>query len=552
MILTLTGPRGSGDRDTRTLRNGTLSIGRAPGNDWVLPDPDRHLSKTHCLIVAAGGRYMLTDTSTNGVFVNGASERVPRNGQVELTDGDEVCLGDYTITLSEEAGAPAARHAPPAPGVVPRGDPLADLGVLNSAGLADDPFAAPPPAGFVHPIAAPPRGALRANDPFDLADDANRPSLRDPDADFFHGVTPSEQWQGPSQADHADAPVHAFDAPKPVAVTNFGELDIDALLGDTPPGGAPASPAPHPVPTRHPEQPPVPVLHQPVPTSLSAMDDIDALLGDTPPTGAAAPPARDLPATPRRIAQPQPVPGTPRPVAAQPPQETDQPPGDPFDQSAPGAPARAPRPWAQGSATASVPASVPADAARLVAAFLDGAGVADLNLGADPQAAMRSAGVVFRAMVEGLRQVLISRTAIKNEFRVEQTMLRARDNNALKFSITTEDALAALLQPNRPGYQPPVKAAQEAFDDVRGHELAVISGMQTALMALLRRFEPGALEKRLMPGMLDSLVPAARKARTWELFCTTYKDIARDAEGDFQSVFGREFARAYDEQARKL
>jgi predicted component of type VI protein secretion system len=79
-----------------------------------------------------------------------------------------------------------------------------------------------------------------------------------------------------------------------------------------------------------------------------------------------------------------------------------------------------------------------------------------------------------------------------------------------------------------------------------------MAGMQTALMALLRRFEPGALEKRLMPGMLDHLLPAARKARTWELFCATYKDIARDAEGDFQSVFGREFARAYDEQVRKL
>jgi type VI secretion system protein len=188
----------------------------------------------------------------------------------------------------------------------------------------------------------------------------------------------------------------------------------------------------------------------------------------------------------------------------------------------------------------------------LVAAFLDGAGVADLNLGADPEAAMRAAGAVFRALVDGLRQVLISRAAIKNEFRVEQTMLRARDNNALKFSVTIEDALAALLQPSRPGYQPPLKATQEAFDDVRGHELAVMAGMQTALMSLLRRFEPGALEKRLMPGMLDSLLPGARKARTWELFCATYKDIAREAEGDFQSVFGREFARAYDEQARKL
>jgi type VI secretion system protein len=193
----------------------------------------------------------------------------------------------------------------------------------------------------------------------------------------------------------------------------------------------------------------------------------------------------------------------------------------------------------------------PTDAGRLLAVFLEGAGATGISLGTDPEAALRAAGEVFRTMVEGLRQVLISRAAVKNEFRVEQTMLRARDNNALKFSVTTEDAVAALLQPGRPGYMPPLQAAQEAFDDVRSHEMAVMAGVQTALVGLLKRFEPSALERRLQPGALD-ILPAARKARTWELFCDTYKEIAREAEDDFQSVFGREFARAYAAQVRKL
>lgn len=543
MILTLTGPRGSGDRDTRTLRNGTLSIGRAPGNDWVLPDPDRQLSKTHCMIVAAGGRYVLTDVSTNGVFINGASERLPRNGQVELTDGDEIGLGDYTITLREGAAEPVAAHAPVAPAGVPRGGPLADPGELTPDPLADDPFDTPPPAGFVHPIAAPPPAASRGNDPFDLADEANRVPRHDPDADFFRGVTPSEQWHGPSQADNVDAPAHVFAAPNPVPVTNFDELDIDALLGDTPPGRAPERPLPQPVPA-------APAMRQAVPTPVS---DIDALLGDVPPAAPAVSAASDRSAALRPTGQAQPVPVAP-PAAAL-PHGTDHLLSDPFGEPVSAAPPVARRPVprpAPAVAAASLPTPLAADATRLVAAFLAGAGVADLNLGADPEGAMRAAGALFRALVEGLRQVLFSRAAIKNEFRVEQTMLRARDNNVLKFAVTTEDALTALLQPNRPGYQEPLTAAQEAFDDVRGHELAVMAGMQTALMALLRRFEPGALEKRLMPGMLDNLLPAARKARTWELFCATYKDIARDAEGDFQSVFGREFARAYDEQVRKL
>ena len=470
MPLTLTLAGGSGSRDARTLSRGTLSIGRTPGNDWVLPDPERQLSKTHCVIAAAGGHYLLTDLSTNGVFVNGSTERVPRNGEVELTDGDEIRLGEYVIMVAETAASAAdprgAGYVPPGPGGLGHDDPFGSVGNLTPDPLGSDPlddaFGAAARPGFVHPIAAPPP-ALRPEDPFDLAEEAKRAPRIDPDDDLFRGITPAESWQGPSQPDNADAPVHVFAAPQPIATTNFDELDIDALLGDEPPV---------------PNSPP--------------------LAGGVRGGGAGAVP------TP-----------TPPPAAL------------------PAAP---------------IPA---ADAGRLLAAFLEGAGATGISPGNDPEAALRAAGEVFRTMVDGLRQVLISRAAVKNEFRVEQTMLRARDNNALKFSVTTEDAVAALLQPGRPGYMPPLQAAQEAFDDVRSHEMAVMAGVQTALVSLLKRLEPSALERRLQPGALD-ILPAARKARTWELFCETYKEIAREAEDDFQSVFGREFARAYAAQVRKL
>jgi len=110
----------------------------------------------------------------------------------------------------------------------------------------------------------------------------------------------------------------------------------------------------------------------------------------------------------------------------------------------------------------------------------------------------------------------------------------------------------ALLRPNRPGYMRPQAAVEEAFADIRSHELAVMAGMQTGLLALLKRFDPALLESRLQKGMLDSVLPGARKARFWELFCSTYKDIAREAEDDFHALFGREFARAYTAQINKL
>ena len=235
--------------------------------------------------------------------------------------------------------------------------------------------------------------------------------------------------------------------------------------------------------------------------------------------------------------------------------------------AAPQAAAQAPQPFAEPgdlppvappraapAASSQAPAAAtPSDSAHaLLAAFLEGAGVPDLRLdGADPAATLHAIGEVFRIMAGGLRDVLMSRAAIKGEMRVEQTMISARNNNALKFSATTEEAVAALLVRRGPGYLPPLAATQQAFDDIKSHEIAVVSGVQTALVALLHRFDPDALEGRLARGMLDAVLPGARKSRYWDEFRRTYSAIAREAEDDFQAVFGREFAKAYIAQTRK-
>ena len=36
--------------ETRTVAGGEFSIGRAPENEWILPDPERVLSKRHCVL----------------------------------------------------------------------------------------------------------------------------------------------------------------------------------------------------------------------------------------------------------------------------------------------------------------------------------------------------------------------------------------------------------------------------------------------------------------------------------------------------------------------
>lgn len=75
-------------------------IGRAQDNDWILPDPDRYVSSHHCKIVFRAGQWILEDTSTNGVFINGSDMPSSMNGPYSLTNGDRLRLGEYELAVS--------------------------------------------------------------------------------------------------------------------------------------------------------------------------------------------------------------------------------------------------------------------------------------------------------------------------------------------------------------------------------------------------------------------------------------------------------------------
>jgi type VI secretion system FHA domain protein len=89
-----------GERRSRVFGVNGGSIGRAPDNDWVLPDQKRLVSGHHCDIGYRTGSYWISDCSTNGVFINDSDDSVSETGPVALQDGDRLRLGDYEILVS--------------------------------------------------------------------------------------------------------------------------------------------------------------------------------------------------------------------------------------------------------------------------------------------------------------------------------------------------------------------------------------------------------------------------------------------------------------------
>ncbi|MGZ0713429.1 type VI secretion system-associated FHA domain protein TagH [Pseudomonas palleroniana] len=189
----------------------------------------------------------------------------------------------------------------------------------------------------------------------------------------------------------------------------------------------------------------------------------------------------------------------------------------------------------------------------LLQAFLRGAGLEQLRLDkADACAQMENIGRSYRLMVEGLIDVLRARASLKGEFRMQQTMIRPAENNPLKFAPNADEALLLLLRHGNQAFMAPDAAVRDSFDDLRAHQLAVMAGVEAAIKHLLTRFEPSQLEERMgKPGGLSSLFNGSRQAQYWQQFTELYSNISREAQEDFQDLFGREFSRAYEEHSAR-
>lgn len=388
--------------ESRTVSGGDFAVGRGPGVDWVLPDPERLLSKRHFVLAYRGAVWQIADISTNGTFINRDDAPIGRDEARVLRDGDRLRLGAYEIEV-RLTEAPTARRA--------SGEPI------HGGFPDDDPFASPPNPSSFAPLP--------------------------PDFDPLAPEPGNEEFRGATQEDHGSALSDAFAPPAPAG---------DALPADW----------------------------------------ADQLLDGI---------------------------------------------GEPARPTVPSSPPSSPPAPAQAASTA--------EDAGVVAAFLGGAGLEDLRL-VDPAARMRGLGAAFRALVVGLRAALIARASVKSEFRIEQTMIRARGNNPLKFAASDDDALASLLGAGRAADMAPERAVAEALKDMRLHELASMAAMQAAVRTLLDGLDPAKLRAEAEQAGGLPLLPAQRKARAWDAFEALHGRTVHALADDFDSVFGKAFARAYE------
>ena len=526
--------------ERRVVAASRMTIGRGAECSVRLLDPSKHVSRVHAVIDLEGTRHVLTVLSrVNPVLLNGAKVAPAETAPVKANDVIEI--GDFTIQLidlHESAPAPVAaggRQIPASP---------FDFG-LGSTGdtvPSDDPFRALDDLVPAKPAARP---VVPAADPFEL------PLAKAKGGDSSAMV---EGLAGISAHDLGNA----NDSTDPLANLIDGRdaqiRDIDgATFNPQPPGiaalddilgGSPANLSSKPLvdlATRH-------------PGGSSNIDHVQSIN-----VAFNAPGVRTEPSRAARSA----APATARPAS----------PPDPFDgldpfgslikpraEQAPAAPAvkreepRAPVP----PRPASTPPARPAPAGagkRELAAFFEAAGLGSLQISErDAEAFMRESGAIVRAVVEGLINLLIARSEMKREMRAEdRTMVASRNNNPLKLMTDTREAMRFLFDAReRVGgaFLPPVQAVQDACEDLRVHDIALMAGMRAAFQGALKRFAPQYIEREV--DKQGGSFTLNKKVKLWDAFVAHHEKLSRDAEDDLLKVFGKEFLATYTAQVRRL
>ena len=494
--------------ETREVDAFEFTLGRGSDVDWCLLDPDRNiLSRRHCVLLREDDGWWIEDRSGNGTFLNQNPSPIGSGGKKLLRDGDRFRLGPYEFQVSF-AGAVAAPFGGGEDeewGRVTATEPSHGL----RSPFGDDPDPVPPPASATRPVAG--------GNPFaNAADPAPDWPPADPgpadDAWPPRGTTPPVTTPPVTPSRAAPPPV----TPPPAARSSPFVDDTDPAAAETgepsqwraPPASADPWPPTAGVTTRDPgpqvppsggDRPANPFAQPGEPNSARVKAPV-------------IPPAASRPATPAPAAAAQPTQAVP---AAMP---------------AAAAPAPATGVWATG-----------VSAERLVAILLDAAGLPDARPH-DAEQMMRIVGEACRAMVHGVREVQAVRREVRGGFRISRTSFT---QNPFKVAISDDDAMEALLGTRR-GAMPAGLAVAEILAEIVQHEMATMAAMQEAARALADRLSPDRLRAQAEQAGGLAVLPAQRKARAWDLYEAEHARVVAALRDDFDSVFGKAFALAYE------
>jgi type VI secretion system protein ImpI len=165
----------------------------------------------------------------------------------------------------------------------------------------------------------------------------------------------------------------------------------------------------------------------------------------------------------------------------------------------------------------------------------------------NPDELAEEIGAVLRLVAENLGQMLASRAESKTLMRSSsRTMIRAVENNPLKFAGSPAEALGIMFGPRTRNYLDARATIERSFGDLKTHQILTFSAMQGALDALFEDLAPERIDHSVEPEKGIGALISSRKAKLWDIYVERWRAKTKRADGRLLEAFIALFAQAYD------
>ncbi|MBH5372770.1 FHA domain-containing protein [Bradyrhizobium sp. CNPSo 4016] len=533
------------------------SIGRGPGCYWRLLDPTNTLSGHHALIAFNGVGFTITDTSTNGVYINTVDAPLGRGNTAPLADGDTLYLANYILSVMIEDDPVEERQPLGLTGskavCVGRTTPT----LRSPALIQKSANAAVPTSGRSASDAHVPLEPSRVSGTrqiFYSAGQCESPAPYLPSSPGDKPLSSDMEAVDPTLADLPRPRSSAATTQRPFSHEQPGNVGSILLSSAGTPLVKPSQSLP-PAPSNDrsvpPDGHPAPIIPE----------DLD--LGDLlPESVSCCTPSASSQRTKVRINEPNELQIAPRPTASPPANHFGKlpnsgsrtlPPDHPEIDRRPlrlketAAPRVVGTPETR-SETRSGPPPLPAtpssDTDELQALWEALGFNPDLVPPAQLREIFAELGRAVAEMTDGLHSILAAWAVLKNECEIRPTQTPAGNDNALQFTKSSH-VLREALGKDR-GFRLLSRSVRAGFDDIKAHELAAMAAMRGAVSNVLTHMSPQRIES---DGAISGLFGArVNKAKLWDRYVELHASMVNDIDQTARSYVAEEFARSYETQ----
>lgn len=130
----------------------------------------------------------------------------------------------------------------------------------------------------------------------------------------------------------------------------------------------------------------------------------------------------------------------------------------------------------------------------------------------------------------------------------KRTLVKAAENNPLKFMPSPEEALHVMLMPRGKSYLGAKETLDSTFADLKSHHFALLAAMQAAANELLTELSPDAVAKS---SEVKKSLLGGGKAKLWDDLVTRWAAKSGRRENGALDAFLDAFAEHYDEYSKR-